>query len=311
MLAGEGLTVLNYTINIGLVVYKRDQEMVMTKIRPIERLARSRATIEGAGVHLKRAFGYSDVPWFDPFLMLDDFHSDRPADYMAGFPWHPHRGIETVTYMISGEVEHGDSMGNKGVIQSGEVQWMTAGSGIVHQEMPRRQKGTLWGLQLWVNLPASHKMMGPRYHDLRAADIPACPLASGAVVKVVAGSFNGCRGPVRDLIGDPEYLDVTLPGSVVFEHGIAVGNTVFAYLLEGEGRFEPRQKNPAGTESLLLMSDGDKVSIEAEKAGLRFILVSGRPLREPVAWRGPIVMNTEEELDVAFAEYRNGTFIKS
>ena len=283
----------------------------MAKIRSIECLYRSRATIEGAGVHLKRAFGYSDIPRFDPFLMLDDFHSDRPADYMAGFPWHPHRGIETVTYMISGEVEHGDSMGNKGIIQSGEVQWMTAGSGIVHQEMPRRQKGTLWGLQLWVHLPADHKMLGPRYRDIRAADIPACRLVSGAVIKVVAGTFNGCHGPVRDLIGDPEYLDVTLPDSIQFKHAVPKGHTVFAYVLEGEGRFEPGQKMAVGAETLLLYGDGDTVSIENDAAGLRFLLISGRPLGEPVAWRGPIVMNTQVELDIAFAEYRNGTFIKA
>jgi len=266
--------------------------------------------LEGAGVRLKRAFGSADVPRYDPFLMLDDFHSDRPADYMAGFPWHPHRGIETVTYMISGEVEHGDSMGNKGVIESGEVQWMTAGSGIVHQEMPRRQKGSLWGLQLWVSLPASHKMMGPRYRDIRATDIPECRLESGGAVKVVAGSFNGCHGPVGDLIGNPEYLDVSLPGSADFEHSIAKGHTAFAYILQGEGRFTPGQEKAITAESIVLYSDGDKVSIKSEKAGLRFVLVSGRPLREPVVWRGPIVMNTEEELEVASAEYRNGTFIK-
>ena len=282
----------------------------MAKIRSIGRLSRSRPTIEGAGVHLKRAFGPADVPRYDPFLMLDDFHSDRPADYVAGFPWHPHRGIETVTYMISGEVEHGDSLGNKGVIQAGDVQWMTAGSGIVHQEMPRRQKGTLWGLQLWVNLPASHKMMGPRYRDIRSTDIPECRLDSGGVVKVVAGTLDGCRGPVRDLIGDPEYLDVALPSFVEFKHAIAKEHSAFAYILEGEGRFEPDQKKAVGAENLLLLSDGEKVVIKAEKVGLRFLLISGPPLREPVAWRGPIVMNTEEELDVAFAEYRNGTFIK-
>ena len=282
----------------------------MAKIRSIERLSRSRPTIEGAGVRLKRAFGAADVPRYDPFLMLDDFHSDKPADYIAGFPWHPHRGIETVTYMISGQVEHGDSMGNKGVIQSGEVQWMTAGSGVIHQEMPRRQRGSLWGLQLWVNLPESHKIMGPRYRDIRASDIPKCPLDSGGMVRVVAGTFNGCHGPVRDLVGDPEYLDVALPGSAGFIHSVAKGHTAFAYVLEGEGRFEPGQKQAVGAENLLLYGEGEKVSIQSEKAGLRFILVSGRPLREPVAWRGPIVMNTEAELDVAFAEYRKGTFIK-
>jgi len=283
----------------------------MTAIRSIQHIQPSRPTIEGAGVRLKRAFGYGDVPRFDPFLMLDDFHSDRPSDYMAGFPWHPHRGIETVTYMISGEVEHGDSMGNKGIIRSNEVQWMTAGSGIVHQEMPRRQKGDLWGLQLWVNLPASHKMMGPRYRDIRATDIPECRLDSGGVVKVVAGSFNDCRGPVGDLIGAPEYLDVSLPKGAGFEHAIAKGKTVFAYALEGEGRFAPDKEKAIGAESLVLYGDGDKVSIKADKTGLRFLLASGRPLGEPVAWRGPIVMNTEEELNLAFAEFRNGSFVKS
>ncbi len=282
----------------------------MTAIRSIQQIQRSRPTLEGAGVHLKRAFGPGDVPRFDPFLMLDDFHSQRPADYMAGFPWHPHRGIETVTYMISGEVEHGDSMDNKGLIRTGEVQWMTAGSGVIHQEMPRRQKGTLWGLQLWVNLPASHKMMGPRYRDIRAADIPECRLDSGGVVKVVAGSFAGCSGPVRDLIGNPEYLDVTLPGGVDFPHAIRKGHTALAYVLGGEGRFAPDQKKAIGSENLVLFTDGEMASITADKAGLRFLLISGRPLAEPVAWRGPIVMNTEEELDLAFSEYRNGTFIK-
>jgi redox-sensitive bicupin YhaK (pirin superfamily) len=283
----------------------------MAVVKSILNIQRSRSTIEGAGVHLKRAFGHSDVPRFDPFLMLDDFHSDRPADYMAGFPWHPHRGIETVTYMISGEVEHGDSLGNKGLIRSGEVQWMTAGSGIIHQEMPRRQKGALWGLQLWVNLPASRKMMGPRYRDIRAADIPECRLDSGGVVKVVAGAFNGCRGPVENLIGAPEYLDVSLLKGAGFEHAVTAGHNAFAYILEGEGRFSPDLEKAVGAESLVLYGEGDRVSIKAEKAGLRFLLVSGQPLGEPVAWRGPIVMNTEEELNIAFAEFRNGTFIKS
>ncbi len=283
----------------------------MAKIRLVEHLSRSRPTIEGAGVRLKRAFGSAEVPRYDPFLMLDDFHSDRPADYMAGFPWHPHRGIETVTYMISGEVEHGDSLGNKGVISPGEVQWMTAGSGIIHQEMPRRRKGTLWGLQLWVNLPARQKMMGPRYRDIRAADIPECRAASGGLVKVIAGSFNGCEGPVRDLIGNPEYLDIVLPGSVDFEHAIPTGHTALAYVLEGEGRFRPGQEGMSSAESLVLYGDGDKVSILAGNTGLRFVLISGQPLREPIAWRGPIVMNTEAELEVAFAEYRNRTFIKA
>jgi redox-sensitive bicupin YhaK (pirin superfamily) len=283
----------------------------MADIRSIRHIQHSHPTIEGAGVHLKRAFGHSDVPRYDPFLMLDDFHSGKPADYLAGFPWHPHRGIETVTYMISGEVEHGDSMGNKGLIRSGEVQWMTAGSGVIHQEMPLRQKGTLWGLQLWVNLPASHKMMGPRYRDIRAADIPKCRLDSGGTIGVIAGSFDGCRGPVRDLIGDPEYLDVSVPGNAGFSHAVAKGHNVFAYILNGEARFAPGQKADIPAENLVLFEDGDELSIQAGQSGVRFLLISGKPLGEPVAWQGPIVMNTEEELDIAFEEYRNGTFIKS
>jgi redox-sensitive bicupin YhaK (pirin superfamily) len=283
----------------------------MAVIRSVQNIERSRPTIEGAGVHLKRAFGSADVPRFDPFLMLDDFHSNNPADYMAGFPWHPHRGIETVTYMISGEVEHGDSMGNKGLIRSGEVQWMTAGSGIIHQEMPRRQKDTLWGLQLWVNLPASHKMMGPRYRDIRAADIPECRLDSSGTIKVVAGSFDGCRGPVTDLIGNPEYLDVAIPGGAGFSHAVTKGHNVFAYVLAGEAWFAPGQKDSIPAENLVLYGDGDELSIKAGHSGVRFLLISGRPLGEPVAWRGPIVMNTEEELEIAFEEYRNGMFIKS
>ncbi len=283
----------------------------MDDFRSIQHIQRSRSTIEGAGVRLKRAFGSADVPRFDPFLMLDDFHSEKASDYMAGFPWHPHRGIETVTYMISGEVEHGDSLGNKGLIRSGEVQWMTAGSGIIHQEMPRRQKGDLWGLQLWVNLPSSHKMMDPRYRDIRAADIPGCRLGSGGTVKVVAGSFNGCRGPVRDLIGDPEYLDVSLPGNAGFEHRIIRGHTALAYVLEGEGCFAPDHKEAIQAESLVLYDEGDNVSIKARTSGLRFLLISGKPLGEPIAWRGPIVMNTEDELDLALAEFREGAFIKS
>ena len=282
----------------------------MKTSRLIKSVSRSKRTIEGAGVKLKRAFGHAEVPLFDPFLMLDDFHSDKPEDYIAGFPWHPHRGIETVTYMISGEVEHGDSMGNKGIIRSGEVQWMTAGSGIIHQEMPKRQKGTLWGLQLWVNLPASHKMMNPRYRDIRAQDIPEFKTESGAVVKVIAGRVNGVQGPVKDIILDPEYLDVAVPAGGRFEHSIKRSHNVFAYVLVGKGFFDPRNKDELSAEQLILFDGGDEVSAVAGEAGLRFLLVSGQPIKEPVAWSGPIVMNSEAELSLAFEEYRNGTFIK-
>jgi hypothetical protein len=279
--------------------------------RQISRVFHGRPTLEGAGVHLKRAFGYGEVLLFDPFLMLDDFHSDNPADYMAGFPWHPHRGIETVTYMVSGSVEHGDSLGNKGVIRSGEVQWMTAGSGIVHQEMPQRQKGTLWGFQLWVNLPARDKMMKPRYRGILAKDIPEVRTESGAVVKVIAGTFKGTQGPVRDIVSDPEYLDVSVPATKEFEHIIPKNHTVLAYVVEGQGYFDSRRDQLHSAEQVILFDAGDRVSIQAEKGNLRFLLISGKPIGEPVAWRGPIVMNTEKELTVAFEEYRNGTFIKN
>jgi quercetin 2,3-dioxygenase len=283
----------------------------MESTRMVKKVSPSRPTLEGAGVHLRRAFGNADVPQYDPFLMLDDFHSDKPEDYIAGFPWHPHRGIETVTYMLSGTVKHGDSMGNEGAIDSGDVQWMTAGSGIIHQEMPQRQKGTLWGLQLWVNLPAKHKMMKPRYRGIIAQDLPEHIMDSGARVKVIAGTFQGITGPVKDIISEPEYLDITLPAGARFEQPIKNGHTAFAYVLEGEGFFDPTRKKSISAEHLVLFGDGDSVIVEAGKKPLRFVLISGRPIGEPVAWYGPVVMNTEEELARAFEEYRNGTFIKS
>ncbi len=272
---------------------------------------RSKPTIEGAGVRLKRVFGNAEVPTFDPFLLLDDFHSDNPEDYIRGFPWHPHRGIETVTYMLEGKVEHGDSLGNKGIIKSGEMQWMTAGSGIVHQEMPRGNKGLMWGLQLWVNLPASHKMMKPRYRDVRTKDIPEHHSEKGIKVKVICGRYKGLVGPVKDIICDPEYLDVSVPAGGKFEHTVKKGNTVFAYVLDGEGIFHPEIKKRISKENLVLFSDGEGVDIEASEKPLRFLLISGKPIGEPVAWYGPIVMNTEEELRLAFEEYQNGTFIKT
>ena len=278
--------------------------------RNIVSIWQSRPTIEGAGVRLKRAFSYSQVPQFDPFLMLDDFHSENPEDYIAGFPWHPHRGIETVTYMLGGKVEHGDSMGNKGVIGPGDLQWMTAGSGIIHQEMPQETRGMLAGFQLWVNLPAKQKMMEPRYRDVKASDPPVVKLKNGTAVKVIAGDVEGARGPVRDIIVDPQYLDVTVPAKRDFEHPIKTGHTAFAYIVEGEGRFAPDAKGIVGPEHVLLFGDGGSVEITASAGPLRFLLVSGRPLGEPVAWGGPIVMNTQEELELAFEEYDNGMFLK-
>ncbi|MBS3956453.1 MAG: pirin family protein [Clostridiales bacterium] len=267
-------------------------------------------TLEGAGVRLKRAFGFGAEHLFDPFLMLDDFRGDDPADYRAGFPWHPHRGIETITYMLRGDVAHGDSLGNAGVIGAGDVQWMTAGSGIIHQEMPEGDaEGRMGGFQLWANLPAADKMMDPRYRSLSADDSPLVTTASGAHVRVIAGEVDGVRGPVDDVVIDPEYLDVALPAGAEFVHPIAADRTAFAYVHGGVAEFAPGVE--AGNTTVVLFAEGDHVRIRAlgdETAC--FLLISGCPLREPIAWRGPIVMNTDEELRTAFAEYREGTFVK-
>ncbi|MCQ1535725.1 pirin family protein [Methanosarcina sp. KYL-1] len=285
-------------------------------------------TIEGAGVHLKRAFGFNQVPELDPFLLLDDFHSKKPEEYLMGFPWHPHRGIETITYVLHGEVEHGDSMGNSGVIEAGDVQWMTAGSGIIHQEMPKGEKsGLMWGFQLWANLPASHKMMEPRYQEIKSNRIPEIFMGKGLKVRVICGEVLGMEGPVREIVTSPEYLDVTVPVGETFSHLTVPGHTVFAYVIEGRGYFD-RERDPyafevgggryfdlteeclVGPENLVLYGDGDTVEVTAGDRNVRFLLVSGKPIGEPVAWYGPIVMNTQEELRVAFEEYNKGTFIK-
>lgn len=288
----------------------------MDQIRAIEKILKAVPTIEGAGVYLKRVFGYHQVPDFDPFLLLDDFHSDDPEKYIAGFPWHPHRGIETITYVLQGDVAHGDSMGNRGTISAGDVQWMTAGSGIVHQEMPEGDADNrLWGFQLWANLPASHKMMPPRYRDVKNADIPEVVLDSGARVRIICGAVKGIAGPVRDIVIDPEYLDISVPAGSSFRHSVLPGLTVFAYVLEGEALFgrqtSARARTMTGAEHLLLYERrGNAVVIETENMPVRFLLVSGRPVGEPVAWGGPIVMNTQEELEIAFDEYERGTFLR-
>jgi redox-sensitive bicupin YhaK (pirin superfamily) len=278
--------------------------------RKIDKILESKPTIEGAGVHLKRAFGYYEVPLLDPFLLLDDFRSDNPRDYIAGFPWHPHRGIETVTYMLEGKVEHGDSMGNKGVIGPGDVQWMTAGSGIIHQEMPKGSNGHMGGFQLWVNLPSVHKMMEPRYREVKNEQIPEVLIDKGIKIRIISGEVNKIRGPVTDIVVDIEYLDVTIEPGIVFEHTVKKGYRVFAYVIEGNGYFDTEKKSNIGKEHLVIFKDGDDVKIAANDRALRFLLISGKSLSEPIAWRGPIVMNTQEELQVAFDEYRNGTFIK-
>ncbi len=302
----------------------------MGTVRRIANVWKSEPTIEGAGVHLRRAFGNHEVPLLDPFLLLDDFHNSDRRNFLPGFPWHPHRGIETITYLLEGEVDHGDSMGNSGVIAPGDVQWMTAGSGIIHQEMPRPGRdGGNWGFQLWANLPRSHKMMDPRYRGLTASEIPEAALDGGVKAKVVCGQVGGVIGPVKDIVAEPEYLDVTVPAGASFRHAVASGHTAFAYVYQGKGYFDPRH-DPYGYEEIppqwldvtrdcqlgpetlvLYERKGGAIDISATDGPLRFLLVSGRPIGEPVAWYGPIVMNTQAELRVAFEEYQQGTFIKT
>lgn len=283
----------------------------MNHIRKIKQAVKSQPTREGAGVHLKRAFGFSEVPGLDPFLLLDDFHSDNPDHYIKGFPWHPHRGIETITYVLHGDIEHGDSMGNRGIIGSGDVQWMTAGSGVIHQEMPKgSEKGLMWGFQLWANLPADQKMMAPRYRDIKAADIPEVAFDGGVRIKIICGEVGQVKGPVQDIVIDPQYLDITIPSEMEYQHPVKPDHTVFAYVIGGNGFFAEDSSKRFHTETLVLFDAGDGIMARAGNEELRFILVSGKPLEEPVAWHGPIVMNTEEELETAFREYSNGTFIK-
>lgn len=282
----------------------------MTNLRKVNKVQKAKPTLEGAGVHLFRAFGFTEIPRFDPFLLLDDFHSENPADYMAGFPWHPHRGIVTVTYMINGRVAHGDSMNNKGVIGSGDVQWMTAGSGIIHSEMPEKTEGFMQGFQLWINLPAKDKMVHPRYQGIISDEIPVVNLESGVVVKLIAGSLQGKTGPVHDKETDALYFDVKLPAGITFDHTIPAGHNVFAYIFEGMGSFDENNSTKGETGSLIHWSEGEGVRIQAGPNGLRFLLIAGKPLKEPIAWGGPIVMNTEDELQTAFREYKDGTFIK-
>jgi redox-sensitive bicupin YhaK (pirin superfamily) len=297
-------------------------------IRPIRRLIQSKPTMEGAGVHLRRAFGFGNTSDFDPFLLLDDFRNERPEDYLAGFPWHPHRGIETITYVLAGTVEHGDSMGNKGVIGQGDVQWMTAGRGIIHQEMPKGDPdGRMHGFQLWANLPASQKMMAPRYQELKAADIPVLEEDDGTEIRIVCGDYRGRRGPVEGVAADPNYFDITVPAGKRRTFPVETTRHAFAYVFGGHGKVcnvshpldvptEPAgwsDSHPpaaAANRSLLLFDRGDEVTVEAGEEGMRFLLISGKPLNEPVAWYGPIVMNTQAQLRQAFEELERGTFLK-
>jgi len=286
--------------------------------------------MEGAGVRLRRAFGFGDTSDFDPFLMMDDFRGDRPEDYRAGFPWHPHRGIETITYVLAGSVDHGDSLGNRGTLGSGDVQWMTAGRGILHQEMPQGDaQGRMHGFQLWANLPASLKMTAPRYQDIAAAHVPEIVDDDGTRVRVICGDFWGKRGPVDGIAAEPRYLDITVPAGLRKSLPVETDRHAFAYVFDGSGTFsgasqpfgvlteketagrEIRLREETGNRSLVVFDTGDEVTVQAGEQGVRFLLVSGRPIAEPVAWYGPIVMNTRAEIQQAVAELRDGTFIKS
>jgi len=296
-------------------------------LRPVKEIRESKPTLEGAGVQLRRAFGFGNTTEFDPFLLLDDFRNDNPDAYLAGFPWHPHRGIETITYVLAGTVEHGDSLGNRGRMGAGDVQWMTAGRGILHQEMPKGDdQGKMHGFQLWSNLPSSLKMTAPRYQDISARDIPEVTDDDGTRVRVVSGDFWGKTGPVEGVASEPRYLDVSVPPGQKKRLAVDRSRNAFAYVFAGSGTFrdasEPRavltegagpNDNPryeqTGNRSLVLFDRGDEIVIQAGDEGIGFLLVSGKPIEEPVAWYGPIVMNTREELQQAYAELRAGTFI--
>ena len=279
------------------------------KYRKIKAVIEGDFVMEGAGVRLKRIFGFGDTDLTDPFLLLDNFGSDNPEDYMAGFPWHPHRGIETITYMIAGEVEHKDSMGNAGVIGSGQVQWMTAGSGIVHQEMPKAYKGTMRGFQLWANLPRKDKMTRPRYRDIHADAMPEVK-GKGYKLKIICGEYGDARGPAQDIIIKPWFFDVKAEAGAEFSLKVRPEDNLLCCVFEGGGYFDKEKTKVIKPGQLAVLEGGDGLACSASKEGLRFMLIAGKPLKEPVAWRGPIVMNTEAELRTAFEEYENGTFIK-
>ncbi|KEP71437.1 pirin family protein [Thioclava sp. BHET1] len=298
-------------------------------IRPVLETRKSQPFVEGAGVHLHRAFGFQDPSEADPFLLFDDFRGDHPSDYSAGFPWHPHRGIETITYVLAGEVEHGDSLGNRGTLGAGSVQWMTAGSGILHQEMPRgNAAGQMHGFQLWANLPSDLKMTAPRYQDIQGSDIPEVTDDDGTVARIITGKFWGQSGPVDGIAADPQYLDISIPAGVKKRFKVDTYRQTFAYVFQGAAAFadasapqgvllekevrgqEVNIRDMSGNRTLVRFGTGDEIVVQAGAEGVRFLLVSGAPIREPVAWHGPIVMNTREELMTAMAELRNNTFIK-
>lgn len=298
-------------------------------LRPTLETRKAIPTMEGAGVKLHRAFGFQDPSELDPFLLFDDFRNDRPQDFIKGFPWHPHRGIETITYVLSGSVEHGDSLGNAGTLGAGDVQWMTAGSGIMHQEMPHgNHTGQMHGFQLWGNLPAAQKMTTPRYQDVQAKEIPEIIDDDGTRVKVIVGSFWGKTGPVDGIAADPQYLDISIPAGVKKTFPIDTYRRAFAYIFEGSAAFvdasdpagillekevageELNIRDLSGNRTLVRFGTGDEITVQAGPEGVRFLLISGAPIDEPVAWHGPIVMNTQAELKQAMRDLNNGTFIK-
>jgi quercetin 2,3-dioxygenase len=298
-------------------------------LRPVKEIWQATPTIEGAGVHLRRAFGFGKTEEFDPFLLFDDFRNERPDEYLAGFPWHPHRGIETITYVLAGTVAHGDSLGNRGAMGPGDVQWMTAGRGILHQEMPQGDaQGRMHGFQLWANLPSALKMTAPRYQDIASADVPEVTDDDGTHVRIVCGDFWGKKGPVEGVAADPRYLDISVPPGRRRRFDVERSRHAFAYVFAGSGTFrdasqplavktefvdasgaEGPTRYDATNRSLVLFDSGDEIVVQAGEEGLRFLLVSGRPLQEPVAWHGPIVMNTKDEIRQALADLRDGTFI--
>ena len=297
-------------------------------MRPVKRIVKAKPTLEGAGVHLQRAFGFGNTTDFDPFLLLDDFRNENPEDYLSGFPWHPHRGIETITYVLAGTVEHGDSLGNKGAISPGDIQWMTAGSGIIHQEMPKGDpKGRMHGFQLWANLPSALKMTSPRYQEVKSADIPEVTEDDGTKARIICGDFWGNKGPVDGIAADPIYIDVSVPPGKKKIIPVETKRHAFAYVFAGSGKFsnasdplaaptehvgdnETAHPMEADNRSLVLFDSGENVTVQAGDEGIRFLLVSGRPLKEPVAWYGPIVMNTQDQLQQAYQELQDGTFLK-
>ncbi|HPS38670.1 MAG TPA: pirin family protein [Candidatus Cloacimonadota bacterium] len=277
-------------------------------MRKIKLVKTAVPTLEGAGVHLQRVFGYSDTPLFDPFLMLDDFRNDKPENYLPGFPWHPHRGIETITYMLEGSAEHGDSLGNSGVIGKGDVQWMTAGSGIIHQEMPKPDpKGRMYGFQVWANLPAQYKMMKPRYQDIKAEQIPVLRDDQGAELRLICGSYKGNHGPVTDIMTDPQYWDVRCEPERELTFPTTSGYNCFIYCYAGSATIDGRT---ISNRQVVLFEDGDRIGISTGAEGFSFLFLSGKPLNEPISWRGPIVMNTSDEIKQAFRDLEAGRFIR-